>query len=75
LQRHLSARINPGRVGRINSMLGMAHRSLGREGGIDEATLYYQNAVELAKKARNNELFTKGVIGLAECYVKMGRVD
>ena len=56
-------------------MLGMAHRSLGREGGIDEATLYYQNAVELAKKARNNELFTKGVIGLAECYVKMGRVD
>ena len=33
-------RSNPGRAGRINFMLGCAHKWLGREGGIEEATLY-----------------------------------
>jgi len=68
-------RSNPGRVGRLNFILGMAHRCLDREGDIEEATLYYQKAVELAKKARNNELFTKGVISLTECYVETERID
>jgi len=75
-------RSHPGRVGRINFMLGAAYRCLGREGSIEsrgsystKATLYYHEAVEFAKKARNNELFTKAVISLTECYVETGRVD
>ena len=46
---------------------------MGREGVIEQATLYYKNAIELAKKAGNNR--TAGVISLSECYVKKGRID
>jgi len=43
--------------------------------GIEQATLYYQKAIELAKKAGDNEKVTGMVIFLSQCYVKMGRVD
>ena len=56
-------------------MLGGAHRFLGREGGIEEATLYYKKTVELAKKAGDNEILTDGVLNIAKCSVMMGRVD
>ena len=67
--------LNPGAAGSVNYSLGSAHKSLDREGGIEQATLYYKKTVELAKKAGNNEILTKGVLGLSECYVKMGRVE
>ena len=31
-------------------------------GGIEEATLYYQKAIELAKKAGNNEMLSDGLL-------------
>ena len=37
--------------GGVHYNLGGAHRCLGREGGIEKATVYYQKAIELAKKA------------------------
>jgi len=61
--------------GVINFNLGAAHKEMGREGGIEQATLYYQKAVELAKKAGDNEMLSNGGLCLAQCYVKMGRVD
>ena len=52
----------------INYNLGTAHNELGREGGIEEATLYYQKSIELAKTAGNNYMLTRCVIRLSECY-------
>ena len=43
--------------------------------GIEKASLYYKKAVELAKKAGNNEILTKGVLSLTKFYVEMGRVE
>jgi len=62
-------------AGKINFMLGSAHSFLGKEGGTEEATLYYQKAIELAKKAGDNDFLTKGVICISECYLEMDRVD
>jgi len=67
--------LDPRAAGSINFMLGRAHQELGREGGIEQASLYYQKAIEMAKKAGNNDILTKGVICLSQCYVEMGRVD
>ena len=66
---------NPGRAGSINLMLGAAHKEMGREGGIEEATLYFNKAIEMAKKAGDKEILTDGVVCLAQCYLKMGRVQ
>jgi len=55
--------------------LGTAHQEMGREGGIEEASVYYKKGVQLAKKAGNNELLTDGVRWLSECYVKTRRFD
>ena len=53
--------------------LGRAHFEKGREGGMEEATLYYQKAIEMAKKAGDNRNLSDGVLSLSQCYVKMGR--
>ena len=66
---------DPGAAGTINYNLGLAHKSLGREGDIEEATLYYQKAIKMAKKTGDNRLQSNGVLSLSGCYVKMGRVD
>jgi len=66
---------DPKYAGRIIFMLGRAHKELGREGGIQEATLHFGKAIELAKKAGDNDLLTKGVIFLSDFYVKTGRVE
>jgi len=67
---------NPGLAGSINYNLGAAHRFSGREGGIEQAILYFNKAIELTKKAGNNDFLTKGAsLGLSDCYIKMGRVD
>jgi len=57
--------------GMINFMLGRAHKALGREGGIEEATLYYQKAIELAKR-RVTMIY---LFYLFECYVKNDRIE
>jgi len=57
---------NPSLADIINVMLGDARRCLGRERGIKEASLYYKKTIELAKKAGNNRILTKGVVGLAQ---------
>jgi len=59
----------------INYNLGAAHKEMGREGGIEQASLYFGNSIKLARKAGDNEVLTKGMLSLATCYVKMGRVD
>ena len=66
---------NPRLAGCINLTLGDANKEMGREGGIEEASLYYKKGIELAKKAGNNENLSNAVLGLSECYVKTGRVD
>ena len=71
---------NPRRAGIINLLLGSAHsefssNEMGREGGIEEATLYCQKSIELAKKAGDNHILTEGVFHLAKCYGMTGRVD
>ena len=66
---------DPGRAGRINYNLGRVHTSLGREGGIEEATLCYKKTIEMTKKTGDNDILSQGVFRLAECYVKMRRVD
>ena len=58
----------------INYSLGAAHKEMSREGGIEQASVYFKKSVELAKKAGDNEILTKGVLHLFECYIKMGRV-
>jgi len=68
-------RSNPSSAGSINFYLGSAHKQLGREGAIEEATLYYQKAVEMAKKAGNNVILSEGVLHLSQCYAEMNRVD
>ena len=65
----------PSPAGGINFNLGTAHKCLGREGGIEKATLYYQKAIEMAKKAGDNAILTDGVLNLSECYLMTGRVD
>jgi len=66
---------NPGDASSINFNHGRAHKALGREGGIEEATLYFKTTIELAKQVGDNEFHTKGVLYLSECYVEMDRVD
>jgi len=66
---------NPKLAGIMNLFLGDAHKELGREGDIERATLYYQKAIKLSKKAVNNEIVAKGVLGLSQCYGMAGRVD
>ena len=66
---------NPALAGSINWMLGGAHKEMGREGGIQQASLYYKKYVEIAKKAGNKVMISEGVLSLAECYVKYGRVE
>jgi len=67
---------NPGLAGSINYNLGTAHTFLGREGGIEEATVYFKKTIEMAKQAGNNDiLLSDGMLGLAQCYVKMGRAQ
>jgi len=67
---------NPKYAGCINFNLGHAHFKLGREGGreggFEQATLYYGKAVELAKKAGDNSTLTKGMGCLTECYLMTG---
>jgi len=65
----------PSSAGRINFMIGSAHKLLGGEGGIEQATLYYEKTNELAKKAGDNEMLSKGGLCLAQCYVETGRVE
>jgi len=55
--------------------LGHAHKELGREGGIEEATLYFKKTIEFAKKGGDNPNLTKGLLSLCECYVKNGRIE
>ena len=64
---------NPELAGCISWNLGTAHRELGREGGIEHATSYFKKAAEL--EGGNNVIRTAGMLGLAQCYVKMGRVE
>ena len=66
---------NPSLAGIINFMLGSAHKGMSREGGIEQATLYYQKAIELAKKAGDNDILAKGVMCLSGFYVEVGRVE
>jgi len=66
---------DPGQAVIMNLVLGHAHKVLGREGGIEKASVYFKKAIELAKKAGNNEILTKGVLSLARCYVEMGRAQ
>jgi len=56
-------------------LLGAAHKLLDREGGIEEATLYCQKAMDMAKKADNNDNLTKAVLCLSECYVENVSID
>ena len=62
-------------AGSINFSLGLAHFEMGREGGIDEAWGYLTKAIELAKKAGNNQILSSAVLSLSRCYVKMRRVE
>ena len=40
---------------------------------IEQASLYYGKAMEMAKKAGNDHILSSSVCRLSECYVKMGR--
>jgi len=71
----ISESSNPSLACGINYNLGAAHKEMGREGGIEQASLYFGNSIKLARKAGDNEMLTKGMLSLATCYVKMGRVD
>ena len=62
-------------VGSINFNLGIAHKEMGREGGIEQATLYFQKAIKLSKKAGDNVMLSEGWFCLYECYVMMGRAE
>jgi len=66
---------HPSQSGMIYHNLGQAHRFSGREGGMEQAIVYYQKQAEMAKKAGNNSMVTESVLCRAECYVKIVRVD
>jgi len=57
--------------------LAIAHKELGREGGIDQAIVHVQKSIE--RQRRQVTCITKcgwRVLGLAEwCYVNMGRIE
>ena len=55
--------------------LGTAHRELGREGGIEQAIVCFQKTIELSKKLSNKASQMRSVVGIAECYVMMKRIQ
>jgi len=55
--------------------LGDAHKELGREGGVDQAIVHFQKAIEMAKKASNEDLHYGAVHNRAEYYIIRGRIQ
>jgi len=55
--------------------LGIAHKELRREGGVDQAIVHFQKAIEMAKKASNELLHLLAVLNLAECYIITGSIQ
>jgi len=65
----------PSEAGDVYFNLGFAHKSLGREGGIDQAIMYYKKSIGMAKQDREVFWLTPVVVDLAECYIKTGRME
>jgi len=66
---------HPSNAGICYHYLGTAHKELRREGGVDQAIVHFQKAIEMAKKASNECLHHGAVRNLAECYIMMGRIQ
>lgn len=66
---------HPSAVGRIYHNIGYAHKELDLAGGIEQAIVYFQKSIEMAKKAGNEKFQVGGSLGLAECYLKTDRTE
>ena len=66
---------DPWQAGIYYLYLGGAHKELRREGGADQAIVHFQKAIEMAKKASNEDLHLLAVLNLVECYIITGRIQ
>jgi tetratricopeptide (TPR) repeat protein len=55
--------------------LATAHKELGREGGIEQAIVCFQKALEMAKKASDERLHHGAVLDLTTCFIETGRIQ
>ena len=55
--------------------LGTAHKELGREGGVEQAIVCFQKALEIAKKASGKRLQAVATWDLTDCFIETGRIE
>jgi hypothetical protein len=60
---------------RIRHILGTAHKVLASGRGVETAIVHFQKAIDLGKEVGDQRGIKESMLCLAECYVKMNRVE
>jgi len=66
---------NPSGAGRYYYNLGIAHKKVGREGGIAQAIACFQKGIEMAKKLAVLNLQAVTTWALTDCFIETGRIQ